>query len=42
MIDHRIYDITGDVTDAYSGWIPWNEYDDSSEIERIIRDCIMF
>lgn len=42
MIDNRIYDITGDVTDKYVGWVPWDEYGDVKEIQRIIRDCIMF
>lgn len=41
MIDGRIYDITGDVTDKYN-WKPWSELDDELLRKRIVRDCIDF
>lgn len=40
-INGRLYDITGDVTDKYNT-VPWEEYDDSLDKNRVIRDCIMF
>ena len=40
-IDGRLYDITGDVTDAYKVE-PWDELEDDLLRSRIIRDCIMF
>ena len=41
MIDGRIYDITGDVTDSYD-WEPWSELSDEALRARIIRDCVKF
>lgn len=40
-INGRVYDITGDITDKYT-WTPWNEYEDETHRNRIVRDCIMF
>lgn len=37
----RVYDITGDVTDAYR-WEPWSDFSDESQRKRIVRDCVMF
>lgn len=37
----RVYDITGDVTDA-GKWEPWAECNDALLRQRIIDDCIMF
>lgn len=37
----KVYDITGDVTNKYN-WMPWLEFEDETEKERIIRDYIMF
>ena len=44
MIDGRVYDVTGDVTETYDDWISWEEFDDidAAEALRIIRDCIYF
>lgn len=41
MINDRVYDVTGDVTDKYS-WEPWENFDDELEKSRIVRDCIKF
>ena len=41
-IHGRVYDVTGDVTDTYSDWMPWNEFDAETERQRIMRDCVMF
>lgn len=41
MIGGRVYDITGDVTDQYM-WENWENFGDSIEKKRIIRDCVMF
>lgn len=40
-IGGRVYDITGDVTEAGT-WEPWAECNDARLRERIIEDCIMF
>lgn len=40
-IGGRVYDITGDVTDAGT-WEPWAECNDARLRERITQDCIMF
>lgn len=40
-ISGRVYDITGDVTSAYS-WIPWDDLWDPLLRSRIIRDCVLF
>lgn len=40
MIDDKIYDITGDITNKYD-MVPWYLIDDP-ERSRIIRDCINF
>lgn len=40
-IKGRVYDITGDVTEQYE-WIPWLEFSDEIERDRIVRDCILF
>lgn len=40
-IGGRVYDITGDVTDAGT-WEPWAECGDARLRERIAQDCIMF
>ena len=40
-IHDRVYDITGDVTDAY-GWTSWNDFGDELNKARIIMDCILF
>lgn len=44
QIDHRVYDITGDVTKKFiSPWIPWVTYELGSGCRRgIERDCINF
>lgn len=43
QIEDRLFDITGDVTDYYSGnVVPWDTYDDDIEKKRIIRDCVNF
>ena len=43
QIEDRLFDITGDVTDYYSGnVVPWNTYEDDIEKKRIIRDCVNF
>lgn len=41
-INDRIYDVTGDVTDAYK-WYNWQMYasTDASHFRVIFRDCIM-
>ena len=41
QINGHTYDITGNVTNAYS-WKPWNDIDDALLKKRIIRDCIQF
>lgn len=41
LIDDRLYDITGDVTDKYNV-IRWSDLDDDLLKERIIKDCINF
>lgn len=43
LIDDRIYDITGDVTNKYD-WQYWPEFalQDKLLTDRIIRDCIDF
>ena len=41
LIDGRLYDITGDVTERYL-MIPWEEYADEWHKSRIIRQCINF
>ena len=41
-IEDRVFDITGDVTDASDEWIPWDSYADIPHRRRIIRDCIDF
>lgn len=40
-IDGRVFDITGDVTDAYR-WRPWSEMTDDRHRQRIIHYCIQF
>lgn len=40
-IEHRLYDITGDVTEQYQV-VCWDTYPDELEKKRIIRDCINF
>lgn len=37
----HIYDITGDVTSKYT-WIDWDNYNDETHKERIVRDCVNF
>lgn len=39
--DNRLYDITGDVTDKYDA-LPWRDFDDVLERQRIINFCIEF
>lgn len=41
MIRGRVYDITGDVTEAYD-WKPWDALTDDALRARIVRDCIQF
>lgn len=43
MVDKRVYDITGDVTDQYV-WAPWVtiQMNDPALAKRIERDCIYF
>ena len=41
LIDGRLYDITGDVTEQYSV-IPWETYDDVQHKVRIIKQCVNF
>lgn len=43
LIEGRVYDITGDVTDKYN-WESWYEayFDDIARGARIYRDCINF
>ncbi len=41
MIDGKLYDITGDVTERYDV-IPWLTFDDELLKSRIVRDCILF
>lgn len=41
LIDGRLYDITGDVTEQYDV-IPWLTLDDELLKSRIVRDCILF
>lgn len=43
MINGRVYDITGDVTDDYN-WDIWDKifHEDISLYHRIVRDCINF
>lgn len=40
-IDGRVYDICGDVTDAFE-WRSWDEYGDDLHRKRITEQCIMF
>lgn len=40
-INGRLYDITGDVTGKYHV-IPWSEFEDELEKERIIKYCVNF
>lgn len=44
MINERIYDITGDITESpfYTQWVKWCDFDDELERKRIERDCILF
>lgn len=39
-IDHRVYDITGDVTDDYT-WQPWASVSEDIA-DSVLRDCINF
>ena len=41
LINGRLYDITGDVTEKYN-MEPWDELDDELLKSRIIRDCVLF
>ena len=41
MINERLYDITGDVTEKYKP-IPWDEFSDDLERGRIVKYCIDF
>ena len=41
MINERLYDITGDVTEKYKP-IFWDEFSDDLERERIVKYCINF
>lgn len=41
QINGRVYDITGDVTDAFE-WECWEDLGDALLATRIERDCIMF
>lgn len=41
LINNRVYDITGDITDKYK-WDVWKEMPDDSHRRRIITDCINF
>lgn len=41
MIDGRVYDITGDVTDEFP-WEIFSRVPDQLLIDRIVRDCICF
>ena len=41
LIDGRLYDITGDVTEHYLV-TPWDEYADEWHKSRIIKQCINF
>ena len=40
-IGGRVYDVTGDVTEAYD-WQPWDSVTDEALRKRIVRDCIEF
>ena len=46
MINDRLYDVTGDVTDDYAGrdtlvaWDHMFEYD-AEQYRRIVRDCVL-
>ena len=40
-IADRVYDITGDVTEAYN-WESWIHCRDEALMKRITEDCIMF
>lgn len=42
-IDGRLYDASGDVTDLYTVYVPWDEYIDIDPIhaDRIIKSCIL-
>lgn len=42
QVNGRVFDISGDVTDAGYDWVPWDEIDDEALRSRIVRDCIMF
>lgn len=39
--ENKLYDITGDVTGKYNV-IPWDDFDDELEKQRIIEYCIDF
>ena len=41
LIDGRVYDITGDVTEGYH-WQSWDSYDDDIHKKRIDEYCINF
>lgn len=41
MIDDRVYDITGDVTDEFR-WMAFSKLGDKSLLDRLVRDCICF
>ena len=43
LIDGRVYDVTGDVTDGHD-WVLWRDMRliDELETARIVRDCINF
>ena len=41
VIQGRVYDITGDVTDKFN-FIDWNSYDDQLHKGRLVRDCVLF
>lgn len=42
-IGNRLYDASGDVTDIYTVFIPWDEYINIDPIhaDRIIKSCIL-
>ena len=37
----KLFDVTGDVTEQYKA-IPWEDFDDDLERERIVEQCIKF
>ncbi len=41
-LDGELFDITGKVTEQYPDAIPWDDFDDELEKDRIVQECIDF